>query len=244
MYCWEIVSIATSTGPGSVGLLALTDAELTMEKSVSGPSQTSALQGPSTAPLENHWFRYELNQFSKLRRVIFGSDQNFRHSRLKTYSLSFKLRAPMVRKGLDVAGPQVVTINTSHWHMRRTKENISAINEYCYPLTTKGDREVASGTGASESQLPLIYRLYQGRRNAASAAQQPDANSVIIKSEAKMDREAMLPFGNDLQSANNGFLRGQSQCERRFNTLTKNAKKPWKDQNEDPPTTRYEANSL
>ncbi|KFD49920.1 hypothetical protein M513_09249, partial [Trichuris suis] len=43
-----------------------------------------------------------------------------------THSLSFKLRAPMVRKRLDVAGPQVVTINTSHWHMRRTKENISS----------------------------------------------------------------------------------------------------------------------
>ncbi|KFD70287.1 hypothetical protein M514_17637 [Trichuris suis] len=81
------------------------------------------------------------------------------------------------------------------------------------------ERLLPSGCYGSLSRLngewSLLDDLSTGR-NAASAASGKDANSVIIKSEAKMDREAMLPFGNDLQSANNGFLRGQSQCERRF----------------------------
>ncbi|KFD69333.1 hypothetical protein M514_10337 [Trichuris suis] len=46
------------------------------------------------------------------------------------------------------------------------------------------------------------------------AASGKDANSVIMKYEAKMDAQAVLPFGEDLQSANNGVL--TCQCERRF----------------------------
>ncbi|KFD59605.1 hypothetical protein M514_28216 [Trichuris suis] len=38
-----------------------------------------------------------------------------------------------------------------------------------------------------------------------------------MKYEAKMDAQAVLPFGEDLQSANNGVLR--CQCERRFNSV-------------------------
>ncbi|KFD44833.1 hypothetical protein M514_14290 [Trichuris suis] len=40
--------------------------------------------------------------------------------------MSFKLRVPAVRKGLDVTGPQVGTVDTSNWQMRRTKENVTS----------------------------------------------------------------------------------------------------------------------
>ncbi|KFD70242.1 hypothetical protein M514_03349 [Trichuris suis] len=67
----------------------------------------------------------------------------------------------------------------------------------------------------TERLLPSGCYGSLSRLNAASGK---DANSLIIKSEAKMDTVAMLPFGNDLHSAN-GILKCAGQCERRFNLL-------------------------
>ncbi|KFD55910.1 hypothetical protein M513_03349 [Trichuris suis] len=88
-------------------------------------------------------------------------------------------------------------------------------------LFPRTERLLPSGCYGSLSRLngewSLLDDLSKGR-NAASAASGKDANSLIIKSEAKMDTVAMLPFGNDLHSAN-GILKCAGQCERRFNLL-------------------------
>ncbi|KFD52477.1 hypothetical protein M513_06674 [Trichuris suis] len=62
-----------------------------------------------------------------------------------------------------------------------------------------------------------VERTNRWTRTMASpcSSQWKRRNSVIIKYEAKMDAEAVVPFGNDLHSAN-GILKCESQCERRF----------------------------
>ncbi|KFD54346.1 hypothetical protein M513_04689 [Trichuris suis] len=73
--------------------------------------------------------------------LLVSAEENGRHFYLNehafrrlwwttTHCILFKLRELMVIKCLDVTGPQVVIIDTSNWHMRRTKENITSPQQH------------------------------------------------------------------------------------------------------------------